>query len=122
MSSTSNASRRRGAYPGDRRPFAEEFRLLGVAPNATWEEVRQAYIDLVRVWHPDRFQSDPALRDRAQQRIQQINDAYHELKDAGIFGGPAEPPPPPQPPPPQAHPVPPDESKTPPACAKPPRR
>jgi hypothetical protein len=72
------------------------FRALGVAPDASWEEVRQAYKDLVRVWHPDRFQSDPKLRERAEQRLQKINEAYGALKNSAEFRGyAAEPAPPP---------------------------
>lgn len=92
-----NTSRVRGSYAGDRRPYAGEFHALGVDPDATWDEVREAYLDLVRVWHPDRFQSDPQLRDKAQRRLQQINEAYHALKSAPIFDGPLEPPPEPAP-------------------------
>jgi hypothetical protein len=47
--------------------------------------IRQAYRDLVRVWHPDRFQSDPELQRRAQQHLQSINDAYLALKNAHLF-------------------------------------
>ena len=76
------------------------FRALGLAPDASWEEVRQAYKDLVRVWHPDRFQSDPELRERAEQRLQKINDAYQALKSSAAFEGrrPESAPPPPPPP------------------------
>src|ERR1035438_7934484 len=74
------------------------FRALGVAPNASWEEVRQAYKDLVRVWHPDRFQSDPQLRERAEQKLQTINEAYYALKNSQIFRG-CRPEPAPEPPP-----------------------
>jgi len=79
-------------------PLGDCLRALGLAPESSWDEIRQAYKDLVRVWHPDRFQSDPQLRDRAQQRLQQINDAYLVLKAAHRFNDPGEPPsPPPRP-------------------------
>jgi hypothetical protein len=86
------------------------FRALGVAPNASWEEVRQAYKDLVRVWHPDRFQSDPQLRERAEQKLQRINEAYDALKNSQIFRAsrPDPAPPPPQSPP-QSQPQPPSQ-------------
>jgi DnaJ-like protein len=76
------------------------FRALGVASDASWEQVRQAYKDLVRVWHPDRFHSDPQLRDRAEQQLQRINEAYSALKNSEIFRG-YQPEPAPQPPPPR---------------------
>ena len=64
---------------------ADCFRALGVAPDASWDGIRQAYMDLVRVWHPDRFQSDPQLQLRAEQQLQRINEAYSALKNAHIF-------------------------------------
>ncbi len=35
---------------------------------------------MVKVWHPDRFQSDARLRDKAQRTLQQINAAYTLLE------------------------------------------
>jgi len=64
---------------------ADCFRALGVASNASWDEVRQAYKDLVRVWHPDRFQSDPELQDRAEQQLQKVNEAYSTLRNSQTF-------------------------------------
>jgi hypothetical protein len=76
------------------------FQALGVASDASWDQVRQAYKDLVRVWHPDRFQSDPQMQERAEQQLQKINEAYFALKNSHSFRGRRpEPPPPPQTPP-----------------------
>ncbi|MGA2736050.1 MAG: J domain-containing protein [Bryobacteraceae bacterium] len=77
---------------------AECFRVLGLDHAASWEGIRQAYKDLVRVWHPDRFQSDPELQDRAEQQLQRINEAYFTLKNSRVFGERRpEPAPPPKP-------------------------
>jgi len=75
---------------------ADCFRTLGVDPDASWEGIRQAYKDLVRVWHPDRFQSDPELQHRAEQQLQKINEAYFALKNSHSFEG-RQPEPAPQP-------------------------
>src|ERR1039458_4967714 len=56
-------------------------RILGVPADAGPEAIRQAYIDLARVWHPDRFQSDEHLRLIAENRLQEINGAYATLKN-----------------------------------------
>jgi|HubBroStandDraft_4_1064222.scaffolds.fasta_scaffold53705_3 hypothetical protein len=91
----------------------ECFRALGVAPYASWEEIRQAHKDLVRVWHPDRFQSDPEMRQKAQLQLQKINEAYDALKKSPSFWARSGEPATPQPPPPQPAPA---------ASAHPPRR
>ena len=53
--------------------------LLGVAPDATEAEVKDAYRTLAKVWHPDRFQTDPDLRLKAEEKIKEINAAYQLL-------------------------------------------
>jgi hypothetical protein len=59
----------------------DALRALGLPSRVHWEEVRLTYLDLVRVWHPDRFQSDPALQARAAKRLAEINEAYRFLQD-----------------------------------------
>ncbi len=58
---------------------AECFSALDLKPNASEREVRQAYLDLVKVWHPDRFESDPELRLKAQEKLKVINAAYDKI-------------------------------------------
>ena len=54
--------------------------VLGVSEDAGPEAIRQAYLDLARVWHPDRFQSDERLRRVAEEHLRQINQAYTDLR------------------------------------------
>jgi len=56
---------------------------LGLAHDASWDEVAQAYKDLMRVWHPDRFQGDERLRKKAEAQAQRINAAMSELRKMG---------------------------------------
>jgi len=39
--------------------------ILGLGPDATPEAIKQAYRDLTKVWHPDRFQNDLRVRLKA---------------------------------------------------------
>lgn len=55
------------------------FEVLGVEPTATAQEVRDSYRDLVKVWHPDRFASDPVLQRKAQEKLKDINEAYEAV-------------------------------------------
>ena len=54
------------------------YEVLGVSPNATQEEIRAAYIKLVKKYHPDRYQ-DSALKKQAEDRMKRINAAYDML-------------------------------------------
>lgn len=58
---------------------AHARRVLEVDTVAAWEDVRQSYLDLVRVWHPDRFETDPRLRAKAERRLADINAAFRVL-------------------------------------------
>jgi hypothetical protein len=55
--------------------------LLGVPATATPEEIRQAYRDLVQIWHPDRIQNE-RLKAKAQEQLRKINQAYSVLETA----------------------------------------
>lgn len=63
--------------------LAHARRLLDVDAACTPDDARQNYRDLVRVWHPDRFETDPRLRAKAEQRLAQITEAYRFLEQYG---------------------------------------
>ena len=54
--------------------------ILELQSAESLDEVKKAYKVLVKVWHPDRFNHDPDLRKKAEDKIQQINAAYEELR------------------------------------------
>jgi len=54
--------------------------ILGLKPNASGEEVNQAYRDLANVWHPDRFVGNPRLQKKAEDKLKEINAAYEYIK------------------------------------------
>lgn len=54
------------------------YQLLGVAPNATAAQIRQAYLQLARTSHPDRF-SDPAEKQKAAAAFAEITAAFNAL-------------------------------------------
>lgn len=55
------------------------FRVLGLAPGASADDLRRAWLDLAQVWHPDRFAHDDRLRAKAERNLQRINAAYQLL-------------------------------------------
>lgn len=52
------------------------YEVLNVAPRSSKAEIRNAYRNLARRWHPDRFMEGPE-RDWANEKMAQINAAYH---------------------------------------------
>ena len=57
------------------------YRILGVPPGSAKDAVKQAYRDLAQVWHPDRFQHNDRLNEKAQRNLKRVNEAYGLLKD-----------------------------------------
>lgn len=58
------------------------LQTLGLSEQATLGEAQAAYKDLIRVWHPDRFESDPKLRAKAEAQTREINLAMTEVRAA----------------------------------------
>jgi curved DNA-binding protein CbpA len=67
--------------------LSDAYRLLDLPPGASDEEVKRAWRDLTKVWHPDRFAHDDALRRKAQEKLKEINQAYETITAAGGAGG-----------------------------------
>jgi len=59
----------------------QAYRILGLNPGATLDELKVAYRDLAQVWHPDRFTDNPRLREKAAETLKHINEAYTVLRD-----------------------------------------
>ena len=55
------------------------YEVLGVSPTATDDEVKTAYRNLAKKYHPDNFNQDPAAAEMAQEKMQQINEAYDSV-------------------------------------------
>lgn len=56
------------------------FKVLELDADASPEAARQAYKDLVNIWHPDRFASNPRLQKKSEDKLKQINIAYETLQ------------------------------------------
>lgn len=53
----------------------DPYKVLGVNPNASDEEIKSAYRQLVKKYHPDNYAESP-LADLANEKMQEVNEAY----------------------------------------------
>ncbi|MCS6919990.1 MAG: J domain-containing protein [Fimbriimonadales bacterium] len=60
-------------------PKLDAYRELGVAPNASAETIRQAYLALARRYHPDRAPAGQVME--YEERMKRINTAYEVLSN-----------------------------------------
>lgn len=56
----------------------DPYKVLGVAPNATEAQIKEAYRELAKKYHPDKYINNP-LADLAAEKMQEINEAYDYL-------------------------------------------
>ncbi len=57
----------------------DPYKILGIAPDATEEQIKIAYRNLARKYHPDNYANNP-LADLAQEKMKQINEAYDTIQ------------------------------------------
>ena len=60
----------------------DPYKVLGVSPDASDEEIKKAYRRLAKKYHPDLNPGD----EEAAKKMQQINAAYEQIKDPGQAG------------------------------------
>ena len=65
----------------------DPYSILGVSPGASDEEVKNAYRNLARKYHPDNFDDGNPLKDLAKEKMQEINAAYDEIQRARTTSG-----------------------------------
>ena len=69
----------------------DPYKILGVSPDASDEEIKRAYRRLAKLYHPDRNPGD----EEAAKKMQQVNAAYEQIKNpekarqqsGGSYGG-----------------------------------
>ena len=65
----------------------DPYKVLGVSPDASDEEIKKAYRAMAKKYHPDRNPGD----EEAVKKMQQVNAAYEQIKNptaqSGGYGG-----------------------------------
>lgn len=71
----------------------DPYAVLGISSDATDEQVKSAYREMARKYHPDNYTNNP-LSDLAQEKMQEINEAYDTIvrtrKQGRSYGGGSE--------------------------------
>ncbi len=57
----------------------DPYKVLNVARNATDEEIKKAYRELARKYHPDNYAGNP-LADLVQEKMKEVNEAYDQIQ------------------------------------------
>lgn len=65
--------------------MSDPYSVLGVSSSASDEEIKKAYRELARKYHPDNYHDNP-LADLAQEKMKEINEAYDTITRARASG------------------------------------
>lgn len=58
--------------------IANPYEVLGISPNASNDEVKKAYRELSRKYHPDSYVDNP-LADLAEEKFKEVQEAYDQI-------------------------------------------
>ena len=66
--------------------MTDPYKVLGVSPDASDDEIKKAYRSLARKYHPDKYR-DSDLADLASEKMKEVNAAYEEIQNIRKNGG-----------------------------------
>lgn len=58
--------------------MSDPYKILGVSPSATDDEIKTAYRELAKKYHPDNYAGSP-IADLAGEKMKEINEAYDTI-------------------------------------------
>ncbi len=64
----------------------DPYRVLNISSNASDDEVKRAYRELSKKYHPDSYADNP-LADLAEDKFKEVQEAYKEIMDMRANGG-----------------------------------
>ena len=60
--------------------MTDPYKILGVSPSDDDDKIKQAYRELVRKYHPDKY-ANTDLADMANEKMKEINAAYEQIQE-----------------------------------------
>lgn len=66
--------------------IANPYEVLGISPSASDDEVKKAYRELSRKYHPDSYANNP-LSDLAEEKFKEVQEAYDQIMKQRENGG-----------------------------------
>ena len=68
----------------DQEALKRDYETLGVRPEASVGSIHKRYRQLVKRWHPDRYDEGSRAHSSASRQIRVINSAYAQIKNAPL--------------------------------------
>ena len=71
---------RNSSYTDSRRHTPDAYAILGITPQATDAEVKKAYREMAKKYHPDKvITDDEAIKKGAEEKFKQVQQAYEQI-------------------------------------------
>ena len=68
--------------------FMDPYQVLGVSRDASDDEIKKAYRNLSRKYHPDANINNPN-KDQAEEKFKEVQQAYEQIMKEREYGGSA---------------------------------
>ncbi|ODV97454.1 hypothetical protein PACTADRAFT_84610 [Pachysolen tannophilus NRRL Y-2460] len=74
-----NQQHQRASPP--QNPKTDYYKVLGLSPKADESEIKKAYREKVKLYHPDKNSSSDKTKEELEEKMSEINNAYEVLSD-----------------------------------------